>query len=86
MIGLFVLVVILAFKHGTKGMLSNSACLLELFVVMFLCMILPLFISTTGVASDGTEFVKSWVLNWDKVAQAKWFALPKLMPVKPVLI
>ncbi len=33
-------------------------------------MILPLFISTTGVASDGTEFVKSWVLNWDKVAQA----------------
>ena len=28
------------------------------------------------VASDGTEFVKSWVLNWDKVAQAKWFALP----------
>ena len=47
-------------------------------------MILPLFISTTGVASDGTEFVKSWVLNWDKVAQAKWFALPKLMPVKPV--
>ena len=49
-------------------------------------MILPLFISTTGVASDGTEFVKSWVLNWDKVAQAKWFALPKLMPVKPVFV
>ena len=24
------------------------------------------------------------VLNWDKVAQAGWFAIPKLMPVKPV--
>ena len=80
----FVLVVILAFKHGTKGMLSNSAVLIGIICGYVLCMILPLFISTTGVASDGTEFVKSWVLNWDKVAQAKWFALPKLMPVKPV--
>ena len=75
---------ILAFKHGTKGMLSNSAVLIGIVCGYVLCMILPLFISTTGVASDGTEFVKSWVLNWDKVAQAKWFALPKLMPVKPV--
>lgn len=84
LIGLFVLIVILAFKHGTKGMLSNSAVLIGIICGYVLCMILPLFISTTGVASDGTEFVKSWVLNWDKVAQAKWFALPKLMPVKPV--
>ena len=84
LIGLFFLVVILAFKHGTKGMLSNSAVLIGIVCGYVLCMILPLFISTTGVASDGTEFVKSWVLNWDKVAQAKWFALPKLMPVKPV--
>ena len=84
LIGLFVLVVILAFKHGTKGMLSNSAVLIGIICGYVLCMILPLFISTTGVASDGTEFVKSWVLNWNKVAQAKWFALPKLMPVKPV--
>ena len=30
------------------------------------------------------EFTKAWVLNWDKVAQASWFAIPKLMPVKPV--
>ena len=26
----------------------------------------------------------SWVLNWDKVADAGWFSLPKLMPVKIV--
>ena len=67
-----------------QGMLSNSAVLIGIICGYVLCMILPLFISTTGVASDGTEFVKSWVLNWDKVAQAKWFALPKLIPVKPV--
>ena len=24
------------------------------------------------------------MLNWDKVAQAKWFAVPQIMPVKPV--
>lgn len=30
------------------------------------------------------EYTKAWVLNWDKVAQAKWFAVPALMPVKLV--
>ena len=30
-----------------------------------------------GVASDGTEFVKSWVLNWDKVAPSKMVCLTK---------
>ena len=39
---------------------------------------------TTAVDADGVEFTKAWVLNWDKVAQAGWFAIPKLMPVKPV--
>jgi NCS2 family nucleobase:cation symporter-2 len=27
---------------------------------------------------------KAWVLNWSKVAEAKWFSLPKVLPVKPV--
>ena len=39
---------------------------------------------TTGVTADGVEFTKAWVLNWNKVAQASWFAIPKLMPVKIV--
>lgn len=39
---------------------------------------------TTGVTADGVEFTKAWVLNWDKVASANWFEIPKLMPVKPV--
>ena len=39
---------------------------------------------TTGVTADGVEYTKAWVLNWDKVADAAWFAIPKIMPVKPV--
>ena len=30
------------------------------------------------------NILKSWVLNWNKVAEAKWIAIPKFMPVKPV--
>ena len=30
------------------------------------------------------EYTKAWVLNWDKVASAPWFEIPRLMPIKPV--
>ena len=46
--------------------------------------VMGLVLPTTGVTADGVEFTKAWVLNWDKVAQASWFAVPKLMPVKVV--
>lgn len=85
LIALFVLIVILVLKHGTgNGMLSYSCILIGIICGYIVCMILPLFVSTTGVASDGTEFVKSWVLDWSKVANASWFALPEFLPVKPV--
>lgn len=42
------------------------------------------FLDHTFVATDGTEVTKAWVLNWSKVTEADWFALPKIMPVKPV--
>ena len=38
----------------------------------------------TGVTADGVEYTKAWVLNWDKVANAAWFEIPKLLPVKPI--
>ena len=28
------------------------------------------------------QLIHSWVLQWDKVAAAAWFSLPKIMPVK----
>ena len=84
LIALFVLIIILVLKHGTKGMMSYSCILIGIICGYIVCMILPMFLSTTGIASDGSEFIKSWVLNWDKVAKASWFALPEFMPVAPV--
>ena len=46
--------------------------------------IMGFVLPTTGVTAEGVEFTKAWVLNWSKVAQADWFAIPKLVPVKIV--
>lgn len=43
-----------------------------------------LVLPTTDVTAEGVEYTKAWVLNWDKVAEASWFAVPALMPVAPV--
>lgn len=84
LIALVVLIVILALKHGCKGMASHSCILIGIVFGYVLCAVLALVLPTTAVAADGTEYVKAWVLNWDKVAQAKWFAIPEFMPIKPV--
>lgn len=80
----FVLVVILIFKHGTKGFSSSSAILIGIVAGYVVAIIMGFVLPHTGIDAEGVEYTKAWVLNWDKVAQAKWFAIPKLMPVKPV--
>ena len=80
-LGFFVLVVILILKHGTKGFPSSSSILLGIIAGYIVAFIMGLVLPTTGVTADGVEFTKSWVLNWDKVAQASWFAVPELVPV-----
>ena len=84
LLALFVLVVILFFKHWTTGFLSSSAILIGILAGYVVAFIMGLVLPTTGVTADGVEFTKAWVLNWNKVAQASWFAIPKLMPVKIV--
>lgn len=84
LLGLFVLVVILALKHGTKGFLSSSSILIGIIAGYIAAGIMGLVLPTTGVTADGVEYTKAWVLNWSKVASADWFAIPKLLPVKPV--
>lgn len=84
LIALVVMIVILALKHGTKGMTSSSCILFGIIIGYIICAVLGLILPTTAVNADGVEYTKAWVLNWDKVASAKWFAVPKLMPVKPV--
>ena len=84
LLALFVLVVILIFKHWTTGFLSSSAILIGILAGYVAAFVMGLMLPTTGVTADGVEFTKAWVLNWNKVAQASWFAIPKLMPVKIV--
>ena len=84
LLGLFVLVVILVLKHGTKGFLSSSSILIGIIAGYIAAGIMGLVLPTTGVTADGVEYTKAWVLNWSKVASADWFAIPKLLPIKPV--
>lgn len=83
-VALFVLIIILVLKHGTKGMMSSSCILIGIICGYVLCVIMAMVLPTTGVNGEGVEFVKSWVINWDAVANAKWFAIPELLPVTPV--
>ena len=84
LLALFVLVMILVFKHGTKGFASSSAILLGILCGYAAAFVMGLVLPTTGVTADGVEFTKAWVLNWNKVANAAWFEIPALLPVKPV--
>lgn len=84
LLGLLVLGVIIALKHGTKGMTSSSSILIGIIVGYIAAVIMGMVLPHTAVNADGVEYTKAWVLNWDKVKNATWFAVPKLMPVKIV--
>lgn len=84
LLAVFVLVVILFFKHWTKGFLSSSSILFGIIAGYIAAIIMGLVLPRTGITADGVEYTKAWVLNWDKVKDASWFAIPQLMPVKPV--
>lgn len=84
MVALFVLVVILVLKHCFKGMVSYSCILLGIIAGYILCAIMGAVLPTTGITAEGVEYTKAWVLNWDKVAQASWLAIPEFMPVQPI--
>jgi NCS2 family nucleobase:cation symporter-2 len=84
LLGLLVLVVIIGLKHWTKGMTSSSAILIGIIVGYIAAMIMGLVLPHTALDADGVEYTKAWVLNWDKVRDAAWFAVPNLMPVKLV--
>mgnify|MGYP003183401230 CR=1 FL=1 len=85
-VGTVVLVVIIALKHGTKGFTSFSSILLGIIVGYVLVSVMAMVLPTTFTYVDETgatiEATKSWVINWSKVSDASWFAIPKIMPVK----
>lgn len=84
MLGAIVLIVIVALKHGTKGMTSASSILIGIIVGYIVAGIMAVVLPTTGIDAEGVEYTKAWVLNWQKVADASWFAVPKILPVKLV--
>ena len=83
-VGAVVLIVIVVLKHFTKGVTSSSSILIGVIVGYILCAVMGMFLPTTYTNAEGAVQTASWVLNWDKVADAGWFSLPKLMPVKIV--
>ena len=80
-LAIFVLVVILICKHSGSTFLNSSSILVGIICGYIL---MGLVLPTTALNAEGVAYTKAWVLNWNKVAEAKWFALPQLMPVKPV--
>ena len=84
LLAIFVLAMILYFKHGTSGFTSSSSILLGIACGYVAAFIMGFVLPTTGVTADGVEYTKAWVLNWSKVANAAWFEIPKFMPIKPV--
>ena len=68
-------------------MVSVASILIAIVAGYIVAVIMSLTLHTTGTTIvDGqvVEYTKSWVINWDSVAQAKWIEIPKIMPVKMV--
>ena len=82
-VGAAVLVVIVVLKHFTKGITSTSAILFGIIFGYILCAVMGLCLPHTAVNAEGVEYTKAWVLNWSKIADAAWFSVPALLPVKP---
>lgn len=91
-LGLVTMIAILVFKHGLKGFPSIASVLLGIIVGYIVSMIMGFVLPNTFEYvvknADGVEEVKTatyaFVTQWSKVGGAKWFALPSLLPVKPV--
>ncbi len=84
LLGTFVLIVIIAVKHFGKGFVSAASILIGIAAGYVLATILGFVLPTTGINADGVEYTYSWVVQWSKIADAKWFAVPTIMPVKMV--
>ena len=82
-LGLVTMIAILIFKHAFKGFPSIASVLLGI-LVGYLVSLLMGFLLPNTFEKDGVTYTYAYVTQWKKVADAKWFALPSLLPVKPV--
>ncbi len=78
-----VLIIIVYFKHRFSGFVSATSILIGIVIGYIVAAIMSAVLPNTFLV-EGQEVTKSWVLQWSKVENAGWFALPKLLPVKLV--
>ena len=88
-LGFVVLLSIVLLKHFCKGFASVSSILIGIIIGYVVAAVMGFLLPNTFTFTDpatgaAAELTKSWVLNWNKVAEASWFSIPKLMPVKLV--
>ena len=84
-VGTVVLVTIILLKHFTKGVTSTASILIGIVVGYIVCGVMGLFLPTTYqyVDPNTQETITktcSWVLDFSKVSEASWFAVPAFMP------
>lgn len=84
-VGTVVLLTIILLKHFTKGITSTASILIGIIVGYIVCGIMGMVLPTTYEVVDPNtqETVTktcSWVLDFSKVSEAGWFAVPALMP------
>ena len=84
-VGTVVLVTIILLKHFTKGVTSTASILIGIVVGYIVCGIMGMILPTTYQYIDPNtqETVTktcSWVLDFSKVGDASWFAVPAFMP------
>ena len=84
LLAIFVLVVILICKHSGSTFLNSSSILVGIICGYIAAFLMGLILPTTALNAEGVAYTKAWVLNWNKVAEASWFAIPKLVPVRIV--
>lgn len=80
-LSLFVLIVILFFKHFFTGFWSFCSILVGIVAGYIASIGMSMVLPTTAIDAKGVEYTKAWVLHWEKVAEASWFAIPEFMPV-----
>ena len=84
-VGTVVLVTIILLKHFTKGVTSTASILIGVVVGYIVCGVMGLILPTTYqyVDPNTQETITktcSWVLDFSKVSEASWFAVPAFMP------
>lgn len=80
-LGALVLVVILVFKHhfNPKSMLSSASVLIGIIVGYAAAVIMTILLPNTGINADGVEYTYAWVVKFQQVKDAAWFALPGIV-------